>query len=142
MTADLKHAMRLLEGGSSTCVLVQGDRVFSSTARGVRPLLDWLDAGTDLSGFSAADKVVGKATAMLYCLLGVKAVYTRVISRSAALLLEYRGIAVHWQTQVEFIQNRDKTGRCPMEQAVWTLEDPAEGLAAIRETLKRLQSRT
>lgn len=141
MTLDLTHAVSLLESGGFTCVLVSGDTVYTSTARGVRPLLDWLDAGTDLSGFSAADKVVGKATAMLYCLLGVKAVYARVISRSAAAVLERRGIEVRWQTQVDFIQNRDKTGRCPMEQAVQALEDPAEGLAAVREALKRLQSR-
>ncbi len=140
MTEDLTQAIALLDRGEYTCVLVKGDNIRTSTARGVRPLLDWLDAKADLTGFSAADKVVGKATAMLYCLLGVHRVYARVISRSALEVLERVGIGVQWETLVDHIQNRDKTNFCPMEQAVWTLDDPGAGLAAIRETLKRLQS--
>lgn len=139
MTEDLTHAVAMLDRGEYTCVLVKGDKILTSTARGVRPLLDWLDGKADLAGFSAADKVVGKAAAMLYRLLRVHQVYARVISRSALGILQRGGIGVQWETLVEHIQNRDKTGFCPMEQAVWTLDDPADGLKAIRETLEKLK---
>ena len=53
---DLEKAKAILENGNYTCVLCKGDTVHTSQHRGVRPLLDLLD--TDVSGFSAADKVV------------------------------------------------------------------------------------
>ncbi|MBQ9838949.1 MAG: DUF1893 domain-containing protein [Oscillospiraceae bacterium] len=137
---DLENAVSLLGGEGVTCAVCKGDSHFTSTRRGVAPLLNWLDSGKALNGFCAADRVVGKATAMLYCLLGVRQVYARVISRCAAEYLIRHGIEASWELQVEHIQNRAKTGYCPMEQAVLALEDPIQGLAAIRQTLARLNS--
>ena len=91
-----------------------------------------------MKDFCAADKVVGKATAFLYCLLQVKAVYTPVISRSAARVLREHGIELVAGIEVDFIWNRRRTGPCPMETAVKDIEDPTEALTAIRETLKTL----
>lgn len=137
---DLEQAVALLGGEGVTCAVCKGSSHFTSARRGVAPLLDWLDSGMTLSGFCAADRVVGKATAMLYCLLGVRQVHARVISRCAAEYLARHGIEASWELQVEHIQNRAKTGYCPMEQAVLALEEPAHGLAAIRQTLARLNT--
>lgn len=134
---DLQNARQHLLTGDYTCVLCKGDTLHTSTRRGVAPLLALIDSGTDVSGFSAADKVVGKATALLYRYLGVKAVYARVISQSAAEVL--KDMHLEFDRQVPFIQNRDGTGRCPMELATETIDDPAQALTAIRRTLKALQ---
>ena len=133
---DLEKAKSILENGNYTCVLCKGDTVHTSQHRGVRPLLDLLD--TDVSGFSAADKVVGRATALLYRLLNVKSVHAQVISQSALEVLENH-IAVSWDSQVEFIRNRAGDGRCPMEQATARIDDPQEALIAIQQKLKELQ---
>lgn len=135
---DLQNARQHLLTGDYTCVLCKGDTLHTSTSRGVAPLLALIDSGTDVSGFSAADKVVGKATALLYRYLGVKAVYARVISRSAAEVL--KDIHLEFDRQVPFIQNREGTGRCPMELATENMNDPATALDAIRRTLKALQA--
>ncbi len=37
--------------------------------------MEWLGSGMDFRGCAAADKIVGKASAMLFVLAGVKAVY-------------------------------------------------------------------
>ena len=66
---DLQRAERALAEGGHTLVLVKGERVITSNQRGVAPLLALID--TDVTGFSAADKVVGKAAALLYVKLGV-----------------------------------------------------------------------
>ena len=87
MEHDMNKARSLLEAGDYTCVLCRGDAVFTATERGVKPLLNWLESGLDLRNFSAADRVVGRATAFLYRLLGVKAVYARVMSYPAAEVL-------------------------------------------------------
>ena len=46
--SDLTNAKRILTEGAYTCVLCRGDAVYTATARGVKPLVDWLDSGLDL----------------------------------------------------------------------------------------------
>lgn len=133
---DLERAKAILEQEGYTCVLCKGERIYSSNHRGVRPLLDLLE--TNVSGFCAADKVVGKATAMLYCLLNVKAVHAQVISQAALQVLQSRGIAVTWDAQAEYIRNRAGDGRCPMEQATENIDDPQSALVAIQKKMKEL----
>ena len=138
MCKDLEKAVHLLASGTYTCVLCRGDEVYTSTKRGVAPLLGWLDTGTQLKGFSAADRVVGRATAYLYHLLGVREVFARVMSRPAAQVLADCGIVASWETLVDAIENRQQTGPCPMEHATRNSTTPEEALAAIREVLKHL----
>ena len=137
---DLQQAIQCLETENRTCVLCKGDIFYKSDSRGVAPLLQWLDSAIDAANFSAADRVVGKATAFLYCLLGVRAVYARVMSKPAAQVLEKAGIDASWETLVDGIQNRQQNGSCPMEAATRTIDEPREALAAIRSTLERLRS--
>ena len=133
---DLERAKSILQRGNYTCVLCQGDTFHTSQHRGVRPLLDLLK--TDVAGFCAADKVVGKATAFLYCLLKVKAVHAQVISLAALQVFQESGIAVTWDTKVDYIKNRAGDGRCPMEQATEGIHTPQDALIAIQNKLKEL----
>ena len=141
MTADLNKARQLLASEGYTCVLCLEDKFYTSTRRGVAPLLQWLDDGTPLEGFSAADKVVGRAAALLYRLLRIKALYAAVISRSALEVLEQGGIPVYYDTLTEGIVNRAGTGPCPMEAATKDISDPALAPNAIRRALEALQNR-
>lgn len=134
----LEKAITLLQQTGSTCVLCSEELIITDKRRGIRPLLDLLDNETDITGFCAADKVVGKAAAFLYILLKVKSLYAQVISEPALNLLEQAGISVEYGQLVTAIQNRTKDGFCPMEQAVWNIQDPSEALVAIRNTLKTL----
>lgn len=128
---DLLMAKQHLNSGTYTCVLCCGEKTYYSEHRGVRPLMEWLEGGTELKGFSAADKVVGKATAFLYILLGVTAVYARVISRSALQLLQQHGITAEYDTLAENIINRKGDGICPFEAAVLNVDDPEEAFRVI-----------
>ena len=130
--SDLEKAKALLLEGGYTCVLCRGDEVHTATARGVKPLVDWLDSGLALGGFSAADKVVGRATAFLYVLLGVRAVHALVMSTPAREALEAGGIAASCDREVTGIINRRGDGPCPFEEAVLGITDPDGALTAIR----------
>jgi len=136
---DLEHARRILSEGNYTCVLCRDDAVYTATARGVRPLVDWLDSDLELRGFSAADKVVGRATAFLYVLLGVRAVHALVMSTPAKEALESSGIPAFCDAEVPGIINRRGDGPCPFEEAVLGITDPMDALDAIRK--KQLQMR-
>lgn len=137
---DLENAKKILSDGSYTCVLCKREDTVSSSYRGVKPLLDLLDSGKDFSGYSAADKVVGRATAFLYCLLGVTAVHAQVLSKPALQVLENARISITWDALVEGIRNRENTGPCPMEYATRDAQIPEEALLSIRKTLQALQS--
>ena len=138
LSVDISNLVRLLESNAYTCVLCNGDRVFTTRLRGVTPLVQWLQEGAIPAGFSAADKVVGKATAFLYCLLGAKAVYARVMSRGAKTVLENNGIYAQYSTLTDYIENRKKDGMCPFETAVMDIDAPEQALTAIYETMKAL----
>lgn len=136
MRLDIQLAKQQLASGQYTCVLCKDGHILTATARGVRPLVDFLKEGT-LPGYSAADKVVGKATAFLYVLLGMTAVYAPVISAPALEVLQRFGIDASCDTVVEAIFNRDRTGFCPMETAVRDIDDPAAAHHRVLEVLAR-----
>lgn len=139
---NLQKARDLLDSSAFTCVVCCGDIVYTTTQRGVAPLLTWLDNRTDLTGFSAADRVVGRGAAFLYCLLGVKEVYARVMSRPAAEVLRSHGIDVSADTFVDGIINRQGTGPCPFEAAVINIQNPEEALIAIRNKRRQMMEGT
>ena len=136
---NIEKARSLLESGNYTCVVCKETTVYTTSQRGVAPLLNWLEEGIHLSSFSAADRVVGRGAAFLYCLLGVKEVYARVMSQPAAELLQSYGIHANADTFVEGIINRAGTGPCPFEAAVMDIQDAQEALAAIRNKRKQMQ---
>lgn len=139
MKTDLTKAIEQLNSGAYTCALCEGDTIYTSTERGVKPLLDWLDNGVNLKGFSAADKVVGKAAAFLYVLLGVKEVYAPVMSESAIYTLARNGVQPYCDKSVKHIINRIGTGFCPMEEAVMDITEPKEAVKSIKQRLDELQ---
>ncbi len=134
----MEAARKILEENGYTCVLRKGDILYTATERGVKPLVRWLTEGTQVRGFSAADKVVGKATAYLYVLLGVKEVYAHIMSISARDVLTRHGIAAAPGKLVENIINRRGDGICPFEAAVLDIHTPEEALAAIRSKMEEM----
>ena len=140
-TADIEKAKGLISEGF-TFAGVCGEEVKTSVQRGVKPLLSLLDEGENLVGFSCADKVVGRGAAHLYVLLKPKYLYADVISTSALELLCENKIPVSYATVCDEIQNRAKTGRCPIETSTLTITDSAHALDVIRKTLANLQKPT
>lgn len=130
----------LLNKTGSTCVLCGKDVILTDNRRGVRPLLDLLEGSTPVAGFSAADKVVGKAAAYLYCLLGIQALYAGIISAPALDVLKSRNIPVEYGALVPGIRNRTNDGPCPMENAVLYIDNPEDALIAIQNTLAKLNA--
>ena len=135
---DLEKAKLLLTQEAYTCVICRGDEQFSSRERGIRPLLNWVLEGKDFSGFSAADRVVGKAAALLYARLGIRRLYTGMLSEKALPVLEAYHIRTQADCTVPYIRNRQGDGCCPMEETVWNIQDPDEAVPALQKKLKAL----
>ena len=135
---ELERAKRLLSDGGYTCVLCNEGDIRALSERGVKPLVRLVEGGESFDGYSAADKVVGKATAFLYILLGVRSLYASVISRPALELLESAHIKIEYGTLTDNIINRAGDGICPFEAAVLDISTPEDAYAAILEKMRSM----
>ena len=103
-------------------------------------MLELIEAGKHLSGYSAADKVVGRAAAALFIKCGIKEVYARVLSIGGKELLDTYGIPCTYDTLIDRIINRKGTDICPMEKAVHGIDDIDGMYAAIKSEYERMRT--
>lgn len=136
---DLARAL-LIADKNATLVAVRGDEVITCTERGIKPLLAWVREGRDLTGFSVADKVVGKAPALLYAVLGPSAVFSPVMSWTGRAVLLAASVATSYDVLVPHIQNRSHSGQCPMDASVTDVFDPYEAVSVLAERARAVFS--
>lgn len=137
--SDSLTAKGLLCENGFTCVLCRGSDVITSSTAGISPVLDLIHDGCDLRGYSIADKIVGKAAAMLFVYAGIKTVHAQVLSETGAEILSKYGIDFTYDTITEYIINRRGTGMCPMEDAVKDINEPEAAYKAIYERREQLR---
>lgn len=137
----MSHAIELLTKKNATCVILKSDGTYlDSYKRGITPLMEQLrEKKPAFSNCVIADKVIGKAAAMM-CVLGkADAVHGNVMSLGAKQILEKYEIPFSYHRLVPFIENRTKTGSCPMEAAVRDIDDLEEAFETIEQTLESLK---
>lgn len=138
-SASTQKARELLTEGIS-CVIVKGNNVYTSKKTGIAPLMELIDKGCDeYSGASVADKIVGKAAAMLFCKIGITSVYAKVISRPGLEYLRHHGVNVSYEILTERIINRVGNDVCPMEKAVTSVSDYNEGYYILKQRIEELK---
>ncbi len=138
---DIEHAKTLFQTGEYSCVLVKDTSILTSTLGGISPMVEFISEGIDLNGYSAADKLVGKAAALLFALAGVKEVFASVMSNQAEEVFLKHGVKCFCETHTAAIINRAGTDLCPMEKAVKDIEEPHKAFDAIKRTLDILRTR-
>ena len=139
MTEPLERAKSLLKSTDSTIAVVSVDDVFTSHERGVKPLIHLLTEKKGfLKGASVADKVIGKAAALLMVLGEIKEVHTLIISEPAIKVFEKYNIPCFYDKKVERIVNRNGDGLCPMESLCLDVEEPKEAFTKIKEKVQKM----
>ena len=134
---DLLAEMRArLSAGAAVVVARNGVIVAEESGRGLEPLLKLFEAGR-LRRAIVMDRVVGRAAAAICIRGGARKVCTDLAGKGAAELLRRNGVPLVAAQTVEQILNRERTGGCPMEQAVAGLEDPEKMVEAIRKAKRR-----
>ncbi|MBR6676769.1 MAG: DUF1893 domain-containing protein [Clostridia bacterium] len=129
----LKEARMALRG-AVRCAAYNSTGLHLSEEKGIRPMLLWLEEDPEfLKGASVADKIVGRAAAMIMIYAGVKEVYASVISNAAIEILKEADISVTYSMSAIAISNRRGDGICPMERAVAPIKDPEAAYKALRE---------
>lgn len=136
---SLEQAKSILHTSASTIAVVSNGEVFTSQERGVKPLLYLLSEKKGfLKGASVADKVIGKAAALLMVLGEIKEVHTFIISEPAIKVFEKYNIPCFYDKKVDRIVNRTGDGLCPMETLCLDVDNPAEAFTKIKEKLSKM----
>ena len=129
---SLEKAKSILLSSASTIAVISNGEVFTSHERGVKPLLFLLKEKKEfLKGASVADKVIGKAAALLMALGEIKEVHTLIISEPAIKVFEKHNIPCFYDKKVTRIVNRTGDGLCPMETLCLDVENPQEAFDRI-----------
>jgi hypothetical protein len=125
--ADLGFAEKKLHDSRLTLVVVKNQKpILTSKTRGVSGFLEAIDRlGERFEDATVADKVVGRAIALLCAYSKVKAVYAETLSQSAKSFLEKNEITLKWKVLVVRILNAEKTETCPFEKIVEKMSNPA-----------------
>ncbi|MDL2252690.1 DUF1893 domain-containing protein [Ruminococcaceae bacterium OttesenSCG-928-I18] len=141
----VEEARAEIRKGEYTCILIKGDQVvYRGEGRGVAPirrLYEDTNGKKMLQGSILVDKIIGKAAAVLLVLGQVARAHAQTISGEAVRYLEKQGIPFTFEKQVDYIQNRDGDGLCPIEQSVLGIDDPAQAYQAITETIDQLMKK-
>lgn len=140
MHPDLEKAKSILDTKKATCVLVRDSVLFISAEKGLTPLLDWANSGNNYVGFMIADKIVGRAAALIDISLGVRGVYAEIISEPAQKLLKDNNILVFGENVVPEILNADMSDVYPVDKAVKNIENAAYAFEPIERAVAEMQS--
>lgn len=138
--SPLDQAKSSLLSTASTIAVVSNGEVFTSQERGVKPLLHLLtEKKSFLKGASVADKVIGKAAALLMVYGEIKEVHTLIISEPAIKVFENHNIPCFYDKKVDRIVNRTGDGLCPMETLCLDVDEPQEAFQKITDFIKTMK---
>jgi len=134
MQTDLEFAKKRLDQENLSLVIAKKGRLlFEAQAQGISGLLDAIrKIGEEIRESSVADKIVGRAAALLLVYSGVISVYAATMSDGGIEILKNHSIPHEFDTHVPNILNREKTDVCPFEKLVAKYSDPKKAYEALR----------
>jgi len=139
---DLEIAKNELhEENLALAIVKNGSLLYSTKSHRISGFLDAIDkCDGNLEGASVADKVAGKAIALLCAYAKVKEVYAAVMSRQALFVFKKHKVVYHWNELVENILDANKKGICPFEKAAVNVSDPEKAYKTFKDLRESLRS--
>lgn len=134
---DIELAKNALSGHS--IALCRNGEILTDDGRGISPMMKFIAQGRELTGYSVADVIVGKAAAMLFVKAGIKCVHGSTMSAAGKQFLEAHGIPCTYDALTERIINRSGTDICPMEKAVADTDDVEAGYNALVQRIEEMK---
>jgi len=133
---DLQLAKNELQAKDVSCVVCKNGTLISSQEHGIKPIVCWLaQEETFFQNACVADKIIGKAAALLLVYGGVQRIFATVISEPAVQVLEENKVAYLFEKRVPYIINRDGTDMCPMEKRVLAVSSPKQAYEMFHELI-------
>lgn len=130
---DLATARKRLKEKGLSLVFVRDSKIiFETNVEGLRGFVQAIETLRDsLAESSIADRIIGKAAALLCAYCKAKAVFAFTMSQSGLKTLKTHEIPSEFESLVPTILNRKKTDRCPFEKLVENTTNPREAYEKI-----------
>ena len=110
-------AIELINNNKASFIIYNKD--YYDIGIGVKPIIKIIDTNKLLlDNAYIVDKIVGKASAMLFVKYNIKYIHGILMSKQAINVLEYHNIEYTYDNICEYIVNRSNTGLCPLEDCV------------------------
>ena len=138
---DLGTAKEILKKRDLSLVIVKEDEIlFESRSSGIKGLLQAIDKFEEgLDGSSVADRVVGRAAALLLAYSRVKEVYAATLSDGGLEVLKENSVRVEHDNLVPKILDRKGENICPFEKFSLTITSVEEAYRQLRAFAENLQ---
>jgi hypothetical protein len=139
---DLEIAKKQLYSKNLTLVIVKnGIILFQTDTHKISGVIGAIEKfGAQLNGASVADRVAGKALALLCVYAGIGQIYAEVLSRKALAVFEDNKIMFEWKEIIDNVLDIDKTGVCPFEKVAANISDPKESYATFKTLLTKMKT--
>ncbi len=133
-TSDLRLARLKLHKDKLNLVIVKnGAVVFDTGAHGLSGFLLAIEKlGKELAGASVADRILGRAAALLCAYSEVASVFAVTISEEGVQMLRRNDILYEYDNLIPNILNYDRTDVCPFEKLTADLVNPEEAYAKLK----------
>lgn len=136
----LERAKAALTGEITFAAILSDGSLLTSAKKGIAPMMALLAENQEsLRGAVVADRVIGRAAALLMEFAGVAAAYGGIVSSHALRAFAKSGLRLEYETEVAYIINRSGTGMCPMEETVLEIEDADAAYPALQKRLAALR---
>lgn len=131
---DLNIAKEKLKQKNLALVVAKrGEVVFETSSHGIGGLLKAIEElEKEMKGSSVADKIVGKAAALLCVHAGVVAVFAVIASETSIQALRDNNVLCRFENKVPHILNYERGGICPFEKLVFDISDPEEAYERLK----------
>jgi hypothetical protein len=138
---DVEIAKKQLNDNDFTLVIVKNGQVlFQTDSHRISGFMNAIEKlSGKLNGASVADRVAGKALALLCVYAGIREVYAEVLSKKAKVLFEENNVSCHWLQLVDHVLDVNKSGVCPFEKAAADISDPKDSYAAFKALMDKMK---
>jgi hypothetical protein len=138
---DLEIAKKQLYNKNLTLAIVKnGIILFQTNSHRISGVIGAIEKlGIQLNGASAADRVAGKALALLCVYAGITQIYVEVLSRKARVVFEDNKIMFEYKELINDVLDTDKAGVCPFEKVAADISDPRESYATFKTLLAKMK---
>jgi len=145
---SLDYVKKLLTDSKTFVALLADGTIYTSDKKGIAPVIEKMHSDYHFfQGAVVADRVIGKAAAMLLVASGARAIYGELFSQHAYAVLEENkktSPEFYYETGevVPYIINRQKTDMCPMEKTVLNLSpsDTDQAYSLLKQKLEEMKS--
>lgn len=131
---DLEAAKLRLKRGNLTLVIVKdGEVIFETSLHSIKGFLEAIEKlGEKIAGSFVADRIVGRAAAMLCAYSKVAYVFAVTMSEEGREVLKHHNIPYQYENLVPNILNYKAEDLCPLEKLTLNITNPEEAYEKLK----------